>query len=317
MTAQTSSGAPALTADSGKSASEPENFFRSPEFFSAEGVTHSLTLTEGGPVLPLLVREIPGVGMLDAVSPYGYPGAANAAAGPVDATTLDWKPSGLVSVFVRDAIGRPPSLTGGSERSRVWISDPARESGVRKRLREQIRRNLRRGWELDVVHGPEVTPTQLAGFSRAYAETMSRTAASPRYLFEDSYFETLLGSQAAWLVIASNQSEIMAGAIAVRSDGILHYFLGGTAEAGLADSPMKNLFDSMIGLSNEIGLPLNLGGGVTPDDSLDRFKRGFANDDLPFVTHELVCDAEAYERLSDESVAERAGSFFPAYRFVG
>ncbi len=317
MTAQTSSGAPALTADSGKSASEPENFFRSPEFFSAEGVTHSLTLTEGGPVLPLLVREIPGVGMLDAVSPYGYPGAANAAAGPVDAAVLDWAPSGLVSIFVRDAIGVPPSLTGGSERSRVWIADPARDSGVRKRLREQIRRNLRRGWDLEVVHGPDVTPTQLAGFSRAYAETMSRTAAAPRYLFEDSYFQTLLGSQASWLVVASNDAEILAGAIAVRSDGFLHYFLGGTAEAGLADSPMKNLFDSMIGLSNEIGLPLNLGGGVTPDDSLDRFKRGFANDDLPFVTHELVCDPEAYERLSDQSVAEQAGSFFPAYRFVG
>lgn len=317
MAALTSSGAPALIADSGKSASEPEHFFRSPEFFSAEGVTHSLILSEGGPVLPLLVREIPGAGMLDAVSPYGYPGAAKAAAGPLDAAVLDWAPSGLVSIFVRDAIGVPPSLTGGSERSRVWIADPARDSGVRKRLREQIRRNLRRGWDLEVVHGPEVTPTQLAGFSRAYAETMSRTAAAPRYLFEDAYFQTLLGSQASWLVVASNDAEVLAGAIAVRSDGILHYFLGGTAEAGLSDSPMKNLFDSMIGLSNEIGLPLNLGGGVIPDDSLDRFKRGFANDDLPFVTHELICDAEAYERLSEPGVAERAGSFFPAYRFVG
>lgn len=317
MAALTSSGAPALIADSGESASEPEHFFRSPEFFSAEGVTHSLILSEGGPVLPLLVREIPGAGMLDAVSPYGYPGAAKAAAGPLDAAVLDWAPSGLVSIFVRDAIGVPPSLTGGSERSRVWIADPARDSGVRKRLREQIRRNLRRGWDLEVVHGPEVTPTQLAGFSRAYAETMSRTAAAPRYLFEDAYFQTLLGSQASWLVVASNDAEVLAGAIAVRSDGILHYFLGGTAEAGLSDSPMKNLFDSMIGLSNEIGLPLNLGGGVTPDDSLDRFKRGFANDDLPFVTHELICDAEAYERLSEPGVAERAGSFFPAYRFVG
>jgi len=312
-----SPGAPALKADSGEAASEPEHFFRSPEFFSAEGVTHSLILTEGGPVLPLLVRGIPGTEMVDATSPYGYPGAANADAGPLDADVLDWAPSGLVSIFVRDAIGVPPSLSGGSERSRVWIADPARDSGVRKRLREQIRRNLRRGWDLEVVHGPEVTPTQLAGFSRAYAETMSRTAADPRYLFEDSYFRTLLGSQAAWLVIASNQAEILAGAIAVRSDGILHYFLGGTAEAGLADSPMKNLFDSMIGLSNETGLPLNLGGGVTPDDSLDRFKRGFANDDLPFVTHELVCDTEAYERLSEPGLVDRAGNFFPVYRFVG
>jgi hypothetical protein len=313
----TGSGTPELSADTGKAASEPEHFFRSPEFFDAEGVTHSLLLTEGGPVLPLLVREIPGTELSDAASPYGFPGAASADFGPVDPTALDWSLSGLVSVFVRDAIGVPPSLTGGSERSRVWIADPARESGVRKRLREQIRRNQRLGWEVEVVHGPEVTSTQLAGFSRAYAETMSRTGAAPRYLFEDSYFQTLLGSQAAWLVLARNQAEIRAGAIAVRSDGILHYFLGGTAESGLADSPMKNLFDSMIGLSEDLGLPLNLGGGVTPDDSLDRFKRGFANDDLPFVTHELICDPEAYQRLSGPEASDPPGNFFPAYRSVG
>ena len=82
----------------------------------------------------------------------------------------------------------------------------------------------------------------------------------------------------------------LAGAIAVASDGYLHYYLGGTADGPSRDSPMKNLFAAMIALAAELGLPLNLGGGLDPGDSLEEFKRGFANGEAPFRTHELVCD---------------------------
>jgi len=58
-------------------------------------------------------------------------------------------------------------------------------------------------------------------------------------------------------------------------------------------------------------VPLNLGGGVGRGDGLERFKRGFANAELPFTTHEVVCDRAAYERLS---AGRDAGEFFPAYR---
>ena len=78
---------------------------------------------------------------------------------------------------------------------------------------------------------------------------------------------------------------------------------------------MKNLFAEMIAMAEEAGIPLNLGGGVTPGDGLDRFKRGFANAELPFRTHEVIADPEAYERLSGPGrLPGDASSFFPAYR---
>jgi hypothetical protein len=139
---------------------------------------------------------------------------------------------------------------------------------------------------------------------------MRRTEASERYLYEPVYFERLLGSERSWLLLAANP-EPVAGAIAVASDGLLHYYLGGTADEALSDSPMKNLFAAMIDLGAELGLPLNLGGGVTPGDSLDTFKQGFANSTAAFRTHEVVCDPDAYERLAE---GRDAGDFFPAYR---
>ncbi len=50
-----------------------------------------------------------------------------------------------------------------------------------------------------------------------------------------------------------------------------------------------------------------------PGDSLDDFKRGFANGEAPFRTHELICDPAAYERLAAQAGPAPEG-FFPAYR---
>jgi hypothetical protein len=154
---------------------------------------------------------------------------------------------------------------------------------------------------------------QLRGFDRAYGETMARAGAAERYLYPTSYFGRLLLGEPTWLVLAEREGEVLAGAIAVASDGHLHYYLGGTADEALADSPMKNLFWAMIAHGSELGLPVNLGGGMAAGDSLDEFKRGFANVEAPWHTHELVCDRAAYEELSS-AVGEAPEGFFPAYR---
>jgi hypothetical protein len=300
-----------LIEDGGRAASDTEQFFRSPDFLAAEGATHTLALEgEVALHLPLVVRPLEGSDRRDAISPYGYPGAVESPDPAPDPAGIDWSGTNLVSVFIRDRIGEHPALAGGTIRSEVHVAE-GRE-GIRKRLREQIRRNERRGWSVQVQRGGEVAAESREAFERAYAETMTRTEAAERYLFGSEYFERLLASERCWLLLASHEEGPgQAGAIAVASDGYLHYYLGGTADEALDDSPMKNLFAAMIDLGGELGLPVSLGGGVVPGDSLDDFKRGFATGQAPWHTHELICDPAAYEELSGE-----AGSspYFPAYR---
>jgi hypothetical protein len=71
-----------LLADGG-AAARSDDFFRSGAFLEAEGVTHTLSVEsrDRAARVPLIVREIDGADRLDAVSPYGYPGAAIAGAG--------------------------------------------------------------------------------------------------------------------------------------------------------------------------------------------------------------------------------------------
>ena len=311
-----------LSEDGGAAAAEAGHFFRSPPFLAAEGVTHTLAIEGVGLALPVIVRGIPGSDRYDAISPYGYPGGtlassrdAAGAAGPPDPAAVDWSATGLVSLFVRDRVGEPAAFAGGTVRSQLQVADPRAESGIRKRLREQIRRNERRGWTVAAEPGAGCEPSDRGAFERAYAETMARTGAAERYRFDSAYFERVLEADGAWLLLAGRAAEgASAAAIAATSDHFLHYFLGGTADEALSDSPMKNLFAAMIALAGELGLPLNLGGGVAPGDSLDRFKRGFANAERPFRTHEIVCDPDAYRELSEPTPAQ---GFFPAYRASG
>ncbi len=299
-----------LIEDGAAAASDKVQFFRSPAFLAAEEATHTLEI--GKLRIPLVVRPIEGGAERDAISPYGYPGASEASSSPADPNRIDWSETGLVSVFIRDRIGDEACLAGGTVRSMVQIADGA--GGIRKRLREQIRRNERRGWNVRATAGPDASAGERSAFERAYGETMARTGAAERYLYPSEYFERLLSGANSWLMLAKQDedAEPAAAAIAVASDGYLHYYLGGTADRALSDSPMKNLFAAMISLGDELELPVNLGGGVRPGDSLDEFKRGFSTEEAAFRTHELICDGPAYERLSEG--AEAPEGFFPAYR---
>ncbi|HET8813803.1 MAG TPA: GNAT family N-acetyltransferase [Solirubrobacterales bacterium] len=319
-----------LLEDRGEAAVDA-GFFRSRPFLDAEGVTHTLRIEADDVELlaPLIVREIPGTDQRDAISPYGYPGLVERSRGhasrsnsgeapgdmpptpPTDPESIDFSATGLVSIFLRHAL-EPSPLAGATERNVVQVADPALSRKSRPTDRRQVRRNLEAGYELELIPGAETTADQRAGFLRVYEETMQRTEAAPHYFFGGAYFDRILEAECTWLTLAAAPSgELAAASIAAVSDGYLHYYLSGSADSHLRDSPMKNVVARLVELSSELGLPLNLGGGISPGDALEEFKRGFANRQQPWLTSELICDESAYERLS----ADRDSSgFFPAYR---
>jgi len=312
-----------LFEDRGEAATS-DDFFRCRPFLDAEGVTHTLRIADAGRELlaPLVVRDIDGGPERDAISPYGYPGFADASdidhpgegsmpGARVDPTAVDFGPAGIVSAFIRHRLADPP-LAGAAERNVVQIADPGLPPKTRGSDRNQINKNFRRGYLVRIVPGPETTAADRAGFLVAYEQTMRRTGAAERYFFPASYFDRILESAATWLAIADGpEGGVAAASIAARSDGFIHYYLSGSADPSLRDSPMKNVVAALVEFSGEQGLSLNLGGGISPGDRLEEFKRGFANREQSWHTSEIVCDADAYARLS---AGHESGGFFPAYR---
>jgi hypothetical protein len=300
--------------EDGGAASASAEFFRSPPFLAAEGATHTLRIeTAAGEELlaPLVVRQIGEGPELDATSPYGYPGIAAPAGVVVDPAAVDFAATGLVSVFFRHHLG-PSPLAAASPRNVVMVADPALPRKSRPSDRRQIRRNRERGYELQLIPGAETSAAQRADFVGLYEQTMHRTEAARRYFFDPCYFDQVLTAERTWLALAIDPNgEPAAASIAAISDGYLHYYLSGSADARLSDSPMKNVVAMLVDHAEELGLPLNLGGGIAHGDALEEFKRGFANREEQWLTSEVVCDPAAYERLS---VGRDTGDYFPAYR---
>lgn len=311
-----------LIADAG-GAAEGEEFFRSRPFLDAEGVTHTLRIAAGAAELfaPLIVRPIGDGPERDAISPYGYPGLARASEADhtsegsnsdarIDPAAIDFSATGLVSAFLRHTLADPP-LRAARERNVVQIADPSLPPKTRGSDRNRINKNLRLGYGVRIVPGPETTAADRAAFLTAYEQTMRRTGAAERYFFGGAYFDRILESDRTWLALAdAPDGSVAAASLAAHSDGFLHYYLSGSCDAHLRDSPMKNVVAELAGLGGDLGLPLNLGGGLARGDRLEEFKRGFANREQAWFASEIVCDRGAYERLS----AGRAGGFFPAYR---
>lgn len=294
-----------LIEDGGARARSPD-FFRSEQFQRAEGVTHSLVVADRL-AAALVVREVPeSGGLLDGVSAYGYPGALSPSLPePLDPSEVDWSGTGLVSVFLRDSIGGEPCLEGGTLRNEVQLVDPRAGVEIRSTHARHIRRNERLGYAT-------AESKDVAAFGALYRQTMVRTEATPRYFFDDGYLAQVLSAPSARLLLThAPDGRAASGAIVAESDGMLHYFLGGTADDLLEHSPFKSTVAAMIDLATQLDMPLNLGGGLMPGDALEHFKRGFANSSAPFYTHELVCDPAAYQRLS---AGREDGAFFPLYR---
>lgn len=260
----------------------------------------------------MLVREIPGSDLLDAISPYSYPGG-KVEGGPVDPAAAGLGATGLVSVFVRDRLGEPLAFTGASDRSVVLVSDPNSPRKSRMSDRQQIRKNEDAGYAVASVPGPGASDRDLERFLAVYTETMRVVDAAEHYFFDAAYFRTLLDSPLSWLLdVSGPQGDCAAAALVVISDGHLHYYLSGTADEHRRRAPSKNLIVAATDFAEELGLPLNLGGGVRPGDGLEEFKRGFANAELPYRTHELICDPVAYRELAAGKRPDPG--FFPAYR---
>ncbi len=211
-----------LIEDGGAEASEPDHFFRSPEFLEAEGVTHTVAIELGAGELrlPVIVREIPGSDRLDATSPYGYPGASEVRETPPDPAEIDWARHRAGQRFRprpdrRAAVARQRdrALRGAARRGGGWhpqaacVSRSGATSGVA-------------GW-LRRARAATPMPPPVHGFEAAYAETMARTGAGERYLFSTEYFRAILRSRRSWLLLAGReQGAATAGAIAVASDGL-------------------------------------------------------------------------------------------------
>ena len=163
-------------------------------------------------------------------------------------------------------------------------------------------------------------------FRQLYRAKMEALAADERWLLPHSYcedFSQCLGPQRISLFNATQDGEILASAMTLRSDEIAYYHLvGARGDARRFCADHLLLHDLALWAKAQGCKQLLLGGGVEPDDGVFRFKARFSSRRSWFFTANIIYDERLYRRLCDardswdppDAGARRSHEFFPAYR---
>jgi hypothetical protein len=274
---------------------------------------------EGGRavVCPLLEREIDG--RLDVATPYGFSGLSGS--GPWPGFAARWRElaadrgyvAGYLAVnalFGDDTYADPGTVTVANETYVVDLRDGV--EGAWSRLSTNRRRQLR-DWRAEDY---EVDGAELAEFFVAqYPLTMERKEAAARHRFPAATLAALCELPETFLVGARGEGGIESASLfgwtPHAGDFVFNAALPGCAHHSVP------LIWSAVHLLVERGVPwFNLGGGMSPGDSLADFKSRFGARPLPMRAVKAVYDPAGYEDLCRRHGGDpndRDG-YFPAYR---
>lgn len=307
----------------------------------------ALVVSEGAQLffVPYLVRScnqlFPELNdpILDAVSPYGYPGFLLNEAGrnPVfaaqglSAFKENLATRGICTAFLRmnpilgdDFCTLFPSGTFHDSSQTVVVDLEPSEDQLCKQVRRAFQQTYRKGkafgFTVRFVGLEEVLDT----FLELYQQTMDRVQANQSYYFDRSYFASLARLPGVHCCVIESGSSISAACVFLECDGIVNTHLGGTRTDFLAQSPFTTvIFEVMLWAKSRGNRWLQLGGGVGGrEDSVLHFKAGFSDKRIPFLTSRFIIDSVKYEQLvgmaakakCSTSEAVLSSSFFPAYR---
>lgn len=294
-------------------------------------------------VWPLLVRKLPphltsDAGLRDAIGVYGYgsPAATPGMSATVLARAFDRIGAAAADMRLVTAFSRlhpllPLDLGRTQDRLRVVRSGVTAGvdllvdrtelwGSLRKGHRSDIRRLQGRGYRVAWDDW-----SRLPDFVRMYGQTMERVEASDYYRFPVDYFTALrddLAGRVLFGLVRAPDGSLVSGALFFRCEGIMQYHLSATTPEGLRLGAGKLLIWEAAQRGADAGAHvLHLGGGYGgAEDSLLRFKLGFATNRYTFDTLRFITDAESYAELCRRAgrgggrLEGQSDGFFPPYR---
>lgn len=294
-----------------------------------DGGTWECALSGDGLVFPYIRREIDDT-LYDILSPYGYGGVQASSSAALAAFRSEFlatsKERGLVAEFLR---AHPADMT--DEMIGAWNPDEiTRHTTFGVTINDDVeayfanaegrhRTAVRKASKNDLyVHdaGLDSTASSATPFRRIYATTMERVHASSRLLLDDEYFRRIsaLGPERLSVLEARTaDGETVAAAMFMRQGRRVHYHLSGATADGQKLGATNLLIDHAVRTLVRDNGWLHLGGGVSEDDGLFKFKRSIAN-----ITHSMAMCRTVVNRDSYDQLVISAGNprttFFPAYR---
>ncbi len=291
--------------------------------------------------VPLIVRPTT-FGKSDAISPYGYSGIYAAPSLSDRDLTQAWTRTldtlgrlGVVSVLLRHSpvVPQPPPLptqTCVVKDHPTLVADLGPSATMWEQLegrcRTAVRKAQRDGLCASVRPANTDDARPSSDFRVLYDLTMQRRDAKETYFFPDRYFERLVVGLGENLWVAETrdaEGSVLASALLMRHDSILHYHLSGSTPEGARRGANNLMLWHVMEYASRSGVArLHLGGGLAAGDSLQKFKQSFGGRELRYSASGIVIDRRSYESATCRRAMELGINttdldrlnFFPAYR---
>lgn len=266
----------------------------------------------------LHLTDIPGAGLRDASSPYGYGGPVSSSSEPTflaqawDAYSRWMRQQRVVVEYIRfHPVLVNERWYGGAvsdNRMVVWVDLGAGDVAAvyPARLRQVLNKAQRAG----LAYREAPLAAQAAAFGAYYRAWMADIGADPSFLFPDAYFELLAATGFATLGVCQRTGESdgpwLAACLFLQGRGLREYHLAATSAPGRAAGASPFALHQGALAAQRAGLrKLYLGGGsdVSRDNSLLFFKSAFSPDRLGYRTGSCVFDPAAYDGLKQQFAA--------------
>lgn len=275
-------------------------------------------------------------------SPYGYGGAlyegdpahADAATARFDRLfSADLRERGFVSEFVREDIfsGRLACRASGErveQQPNVVVRLDRDPDDIWRGYDHALRTHVRRARKAGLRMVADTDCSGLDDFLSVYYETMDRRCADAYFYMPRERFQHLCAAlcrhRAAALLHVYDGSEVVASELLLLSRDAMYAFLSASRASAFSKRPNHFMRHEGAMWGREQGYKWYvLGGGVSPNDGIFRFKSGFdPGSTLPFYLRKVVHNPHACRMLLEArcSYEQARGSgwsprpdYFPQY----
>lgn len=277
---------------------------------------------------PALKRRVPGTALWDLTSVYGYGGpllnSRDRIGESLDVLFETMSDMGIVALFSRmhplfnqDVVEFKPYTEKISD---VPIIDMRLQDKTLETYSKDHRRGIRKLERLGAKFLLDNDCEMMEEFKRIYYDSMGNIGARDYFMFDDNYFSGLADASdfKTEISLIKLDDVIICGSLLVTRGNIMHGYLTGTVEEYRSLAPVKLDYAKTHELGIERGLRWNvLGPGrSTENDSLLKFKQGFAKLTFPLAIFKKIIRPGNYRDLCEQyDIDHKKTGFFPAYRY--
>jgi serine/alanine adding enzyme len=191
-----------------------------------------------------------------------------------------------------------------------------------KSLDKERRRQARRAKTIGVRVRRAESLEDVAAFHRLHTDTMKRRRAQGHYYYSLEHFADFFGTMSdnAFFVLAEYADRVVAGGLFFHDNDTIYWDQSAIDMEYARVFPVSAyLYDTICGAFRQGKKRMLLGGGLSPDDGVFRFKARFSPLRAKFCTYKRIHDANAYSAVTSAWAAYHSGAlpcndFFPAYR---